>query len=162
MRRWLARVVLAAVILAAGTSLVRAAADARHEWRFLWRHRTEDLAQVQDRMFGSAYMRSIREIRAQVPLSDSIYLVDAQSRELGVSYFVLHDLAPRRVVYLGTYRDASRHRLQQLLPRSARWVAVVEDAPAPPTLYRASTFRALRHRPVGRHRHAHALRPRRS
>ncbi len=147
MRRALARLTVMLVVLAAVASLARALVVTRSQWRFVRRHRSESLAATQDRLFGRDYMAAVRAIRERVPETDTLYLVDGQSHERGACYFVLHDLAPRPVVYLGTYRSASLRHLREILPRPAQWVVEVGDAPQPPNLMTAREYRGhSRHR----------------
>jgi hypothetical protein len=102
--------------------------------------RHETLEAVQNRLFGAAYMNSIRQIRNEVGEDETIYLVDAQARHQGAPFFLLNWLAPRRVIYVGSLREDTVDSLQHRLPRSARWVVTVGEGQAPPILEKATEF----------------------
>lgn len=99
-------------------------------------------AEVEDRLFGEPYMSSIRRIRRTTGLEETVFLVDAQSEDRGTRFSVLHALAPRRVVLLGSLRSEPLERLEARLPPDARWVVIIGDREAPPVLLSAAEFRA--------------------
>lgn len=133
---------LSAVLAAAAAGLLLNIARSAKVFRSAIAHRHETLGAAQNRLFGAAYMVSIRKIREEVDVDETLFLVDAQCRNEGAHYFVLNLLAPRRIVLLGDLREQSLRALQRRLPPRARWVVTVGQGRAPPILETAEEFRA--------------------
>lgn len=139
-RLWGRRLVVAATIAAAAHLALAAFREARSTWRQAHRLRGESFASAQERRLGADYMAALREMRSRVGVEETVYLVDAQSREFGAPYFVLHYLAPRRVERIGSTRDRSLRRLLNRVPPHG-WVVVVGDPGRLPRLERRERLR---------------------
>lgn len=141
LRRWVVRGLLAA---AAGHVVgIGAIASVQivDRLEIARRYRHESLAAAQERLLGSDYMDSVRQIRAVVAEHETVYLVDREASPSGAAYFALHYLAPRRVVFLGAPRRESPKLVRSRLPRDARWVVVVQAVGAPLELVPADRLR---------------------
>lgn len=123
----------------AGNQVVQRAEVFRH-----YRRETFDDARV--RLFGAAFVESVRSVRAVVPESETVYLIDEEPVPNGAAYFALHALAPRRVILLGAPLRESSKLVQSRLPRGARWVVIARQVGAPLELVSADALRPRRHR----------------
>jgi len=143
-RVWLARLALAAALLAIAGSAVSAVAESRRMFRYARRHADASLEQAQDRLFGRDYMAAIREVRRRIDVGSTVHFVDDAAQQQGWSYFALYHLAPRRLARFGTADELERGRFERQPPKLAEFVLVVPSDGAPPTLRAASEFRNRR------------------
>jgi hypothetical protein len=108
----------------------------------------EDSAAARRRAFGAAWVDAVEEIRRRIPEDGSYALVDAQPVEQGAYYWIRHDLAPRRAVFLGRMsRLPGPRRLSRRVP-GIEWAVVVTGADRPPRLLTVAALgeEIVRHR----------------
>jgi hypothetical protein len=140
-RLWAARVALAAALVHSASLTAIATGVARRRLAIFRLYRHEPFTAAQERELGSAYLESIRKVRAAVPESETVYLIDEEAAPAGAAYFALHYLAPRRVVLLGAPRRESPKLVHSRLPADARWVVIVQAPGAPLELVPAERLR---------------------
>ena len=155
-RIWFARLVLLAAASAVLYGAFDALVESRRTFRYARRHAQEPFEAAQDRLFGREHMNSVRAARAQFAEADTVYFVDDPSRRDGATYFVLHQLAPRRLERFCTVDDLAEKRFPFWLPLRVRWAVVVSSAREP---IRLSPGRALRVRVRGGAARARPARP---
>lgn len=86
------------------------------------------------RAFGPAWVDGVEEIRRRIPADGAYLLVDAQPVEQGALYWIRHDLAPRRAVFLGPLRRLPGPRRLSRRAPGIEWAVVVTSADRPPRL----------------------------
>jgi len=129
-----------ALLAAAGWSAWASVEQSARVWKYGHRHRHENLAAAQDRLFGREYMAAIRDLRSRIAVDETVYLIDDQRVDAGALYFVLHYLAPRRIERLGTTRGRSLLRVAQWAPSPEAWIVVVGDLGGPPYAMRKAAL----------------------
>lgn len=105
----------------------------------------ESLDDARARVFGQDYTRAIDAIRRELAPEDAYLMVEGGLPASGGVFWVRHDLAPRRAIYLGRLDElTSSGRARQRIAISAnlRQVVVAYDTGVPPRLYQRYQFLA--------------------
>ncbi len=140
--RWRAGagLLLATLFAAAlGTSAIPQLAPAVTRILLAFDHGSENARQALARMSGAEYADAIGAITRQLPPDAPYGLIDAVDVREGGGYWVRHDLAPRRPVYLGslTAVAADPERARAIVARG-EYLVVAHGSPVPPELWAAA------------------------
>lgn len=136
-RRSVLGLLLAAAFVAAiAASTLPAIAPAVATLFVAFDHAAESGPQALARMSGEEYAAAIAEIARRLPPDATYALADAVHLREGGGYWVRHDLAPRRPVYLGSLAEvaAQPDRARELLATGLPLV-VAHGSPGPPELW---------------------------
>jgi hypothetical protein len=107
-----------------------------------------DAIEAQRLVFGDAYVDSLESIRGIIPEDEPYYLVSNEDATEGAELWVRYALAPRRAVFLGSYRDLREKRIS-LEPRARlRWVVIAHSSGLPARLVLRRDFLAMLREPA--------------
>lgn len=124
--------VVGLLVAAVAASAVSALAPAIGRWVESVRHADESPHETLVRQRGEAYATALRLARQRIPASAVYGLIDAVDLHEGGGYWVRHDLAPRRPIYLGTVADVlERPGSARLLVQQGSLLVVAHAAPEP-------------------------------
>lgn len=101
----------------------------------------EDWGAARQRVFGAPWVERIAAIRRAIPADAAYLLVDATREEEGGAYWVRHELAPRRALFLGKVQDLPpSDRLARQIAGGPPWVVVALRDREPPLLFPREVF----------------------
>lgn len=140
--------VVGLLVAAVAASAVSALAPAIGRWVESVRHADESPHETLVRQRGEAYATALRLARQRIPASAIYGLIDAIDLRESGGYWVRHDLAPRRPIYLGTVADVlERPGSARLLVRQGSFLVVAHAAPEPLEVWGEAELEAALARP---------------